>query len=181
MVPDIIDNSSPEKRLSNVLNELISPESTVYIASGYFNLGGFILLKDRLKDTSRVSVIIGRALTPKDIPSPEVFLDELRHEAESNMDNPQTSGLISEFLKWLEKENVQFRIYNKHFYHGKTYIIDGVPTIGSIGIVGSSNFTEAGLTHNTELNMVQKQESAVSELKKVFERIWEAGNIILQH
>ncbi|MEW6215386.1 MAG: phospholipase D-like domain-containing protein, partial [Nitrospirota bacterium] len=175
MIPDIIDNSSPEKRLSNVLNELIRPESKVYIASGYFNLSGFKLLKDKLKDAAEVSIIIGRALSPKDIYASEVFLDELRHEAESNMDSPQTEGIIKEFLNWLESEKVNFRIYNKHFYHGKTYIVEGIPVVGSIGIVGSSNFTEAGLTHNTELNTVQKQESAVSELKKVFERIWQEG------
>ncbi|NWF75119.1 MAG: hypothetical protein HXY53_00855 [Nitrospirae bacterium] len=175
MIPDIIDNSSPKKTLSNVLNELIRPESKVYIASGYFNLSGFKLLKDRLKDAAEVSIIIGRALGPKDIYASEVFLDELRHEAESSMDSPHARSIVQEFLEWLDKDNVNFRIYNKHFYHGKTYIVEGIPVIGSIGVVGSSNFTEAGLTHNTELNTVQKQESAVSELKKVFERIWNEG------
>lgn len=67
MIPDIIDNSSPEKALANVLNELIRPESKVYIASGYFNLSGFKLLKDKIKDASEVSIIIGRALSPKDM------------------------------------------------------------------------------------------------------------------
>jgi len=175
MIPDVIDNSSPEKKLANVLNELISPISKVYIASGYFNLSGFKLLKDKLKQANTVSIIIGRALSPIDIHAPEVFLDELRHEAESNMDSPHTRSLIQEFVRWLESDRVSFRIYKKHFYHGKTYIVEGIPVVGSIGIVGSSNFTEAGFTHNTELNMAQKQESAVLELKKVFERIWGEG------
>lgn len=175
MIPDVIDNSSPEKKLANVLNQLISPESKVYIASGYFNLSGFKLLKDKLKEAHSASIIIGRALSPIDIHAPDVFLDELRHEAESNMDSPHTRSLIQDFVQWLDSDKVRFRIYKKHFYHGKTYIVEGIPVVGSIGIVGSSNFTEAGFTHNTELNMAQKQESAVSELKKVFERIWEEG------
>jgi hypothetical protein len=94
VIPDIIDNSTTERKLSHVLNELVKPGSSVFIASGYFNLSGFNLLKDRLRDASAVSILIGKALTPRDITSPELFLDELRHEAESNMDNPLTRGLI---------------------------------------------------------------------------------------
>jgi len=45
-IPDIIDNSTPEKKLGNVLNEVITPGVNVYIASGYFNLGGFKLISD---------------------------------------------------------------------------------------------------------------------------------------
>ena len=43
-IPDIIDNSTPERKLENVLNEVITPGANVYIASGYFNLGGFKLI-----------------------------------------------------------------------------------------------------------------------------------------
>jgi superfamily II DNA or RNA helicase len=171
-IPDIIDNSTPEKKLGNVLNEVITSGVNVYIASGYFNLGGFKLIKDKLNGAKEVSILLGRALSPHDIRPPELFIEELRQEAEENMDSPEAKGSIQDFLEWLEKTNVQVKIYKKHFYHGKFYIIDGIPIIGSIAISGSSNFTEAGLTHNTEFNMVQKQQVAVIEVKKKFEELW---------
>ncbi len=172
IIPDIIDNSTPEKKLCNVLNEVIVPGACVYIASGYFNFGGFKLIKEKLNVAKEVSILLGRALSPQDIRPPELFLEELRQEAEENMGSPETKRTIQDFLKWLENPNVQIKIHKKHFYHGKFYIIDGVPVIGSIAISGSSNFTEAGLTHNTEFNMVQKQQVAVNEVKKKFEELW---------
>jgi len=171
-IPDIIDNSTPERKLGTVLNEVIIPGANVYIASGYFNLGGFKLVKDKLNGAKEVLILLGRALSPLDIRAPELFIEELRQEAEENMDSPDAKGSIQDFLGWLENPNVQIKIYKKHFYHGKFYIIEGVPIIGSIAISGSSNFTEAGLTHNTEFNMVQKQQVAVSEVKKKFEELW---------
>lgn len=171
-IPDIIDNSIPERKLGNVLNEVIISGANVYIASGYFNLGGYKLIKERLNGAKEVLILLGRALSPIDIRPPELFIEELRQEAEENMDSPEAKATIQDFLKWLEKPDVQIKIYKKHFYHGKFYIIEGVPIIGSIAISGSSNFTEAGLTHNTEFNMVQKQQVAVSEVKKKFEELW---------
>ena len=171
-IPDIIDNSTSEKKLVYVLNEVITPGVSVFIASGYFNLGGFKLIKERLIVAKEVKILLGRALSPHDIRSPELFIEELRQEAEESMDSSEAKSTIQDFLKWLEKTDVQIKIYKKHFYHGKFYIIDGIPVIGSIAISGSSNFTEAGLTHNTEFNMVQKQQVAVNEVKKKFEELW---------
>jgi len=173
IIPDIIDNSTLGKRLADVLSEVIVPKAKVYIASGYFNLGGFRLIKDKLKDAQEVLILLGRALSPQDIFSPDGLREELRQEAEENMDTLEAKNLVQEFLRWLEYPEVQIKIYKKHFFHGKFYIIEGIPVIGSIAISGSSNFTEAGLTHNTELNMVQKQQSAVSDLKQVFDRLWD--------
>jgi len=171
-IPDIIDNSTEDKKLVNVLNNVINKNSKVYIASGYFNLGGFKLIKNKLKEAKEVYILLGRAISPQDVIEPTVLLDHLREEAEKSMITAETKTLIQEFLDWLESPKVQIRIYKTHFYHGKFYIIEGIPVVGSIAISGSSNFTEAGLTHNTELNTVQKQESAVNELKIVFDRLW---------
>jgi hypothetical protein len=175
IIPDIIDNSAEDKKLVNVLNEVIMPGATVYIASGYFNLRGFNLIKDKLYGAKEVRLLLGRALSPENIPPPEFFLKELRAEAENSMDTPEIKSLIQEFLQWLGNPAVQVKIYKKHFYHGKFYIIEGIPVFGSIAIVGSSNFTDAGLTNNTELNTVQKQESAVLALKKKFDELWAEG------
>ncbi|MCV4785336.1 phospholipase D-like domain-containing protein, partial [Escherichia coli] len=58
------------------------------------------------------------------------------------------------------------RLYTKGFFHGKAYIFDDV------AIIGSSNFTHAGLTANTELNSVHKQGYAAQAAREWFERFW---------
>ncbi len=62
--------------------------------------------------------------------------------------------MVKEFIEFLNKENVEVRLYDKEFLHGKAYIFD------QLVIVGSSNFTPAGLTHNTELNSVSLESEA---------------------
>jgi len=57
--------------------------------------------------------------------------------------------------------------------HGKMYLIQNVPGLGGLGIVGSSNFTGAGLNTNLELNAVLKQHSATAQLQQWYERLWQ--------
>ena len=59
-------------------------------------------------------------------------------------------------IAYLQRDDVQVRLYgalgNKsQFLHAKAYIFD------HYSIVGSSNFTPAGLEGNTELNILNKQ------------------------
>ncbi|MFQ6092273.1 MAG: helicase-related protein [bacterium] len=172
IIPDIIDNSAEGHRLADVLKEILVPGTRVFIASGYFNLGGFSLIKERLKGAQGVRLLLGRALSPQDVRSAEIFLEVLREEAEAKMGNPETEDLIHEFLRWLDHPSVEVKIYKRGFYHGKFYILEEIPVLGALTISGSSNFTEAGLTSNTEFNTVLKQGSAVREAKQVFTRLW---------
>ncbi|HID11274.1 MAG TPA: hypothetical protein EYP17_08250, partial [Candidatus Latescibacteria bacterium] len=80
---------------------------------------------------------------------------------------------VQHWHDFLAQSTVEVRNYESAFVHGKAYIVSGLPTLGALGVVGSSNFTGAGLTTNLELNAVLKQASAVSELKDWFEKLWE--------
>nr|HID13716.1 hypothetical protein [Anaerolineae bacterium] len=83
-----------------------------------------------------------------------------------------TAGEIARWRDFVAREQVEVRRYVKTFCHGKAYIVHGVPALEAVGIVGSSNFTGAGLTTNLELNAVLKQASAVGELQTWFESLW---------
>ena len=170
-IPDIIDNN--EYKLADVLNALISEDSKVYIATGYFNVEGFKLVKDALKKAKELKILIGRGVSQENIISPEYLESMLQEEIEEKIDEEEGKNLLDELVAFFKRDNVEVKIYKDGFFHGKFYIIDGgIPTIGSIGIVGSSNFTYAGLTSNTEFNGVQKQLSAVNTLKQKFLEIF---------
>jgi len=164
-IPDVIDNIN--YKLSDVLNEFITENSSVYIATAYLNLEGFKLLKDSLKKAKEVKILIGKE--SEKIISPEILESILQEEIEEKVDEKETRNLIDEFLSFLQRNEVEIKIYKNGFFHGKLYIIEGgIPTIGSIAISGSSNFTYAGLTREGEFNSVLKQDSAVNSHKKIF-------------
>lgn len=63
-------------------------------------------------------------------------------------------------------DNVEVRIYEGGFLHGKAYIFD------DLVVISSSNFTVSGLTHNTELNSVALQSAARYTREEWFEKFW---------
>ncbi|MEN3039589.1 MAG: helicase-related protein, partial [Candidatus Kryptonium sp.] len=166
-IPDIIDNA--EHKLSDVLNDLINENSSVYIATGYFNMAGFNLVKEKLKIAKEVKILIGKAISPEHIIKPDEIESKLKEEIEGGIDDEKNVNSLNDLIEFLKKENVEVKIFRNNFYHGKFYIIDGgIPVTGSIAIVGSSNFTYAGLTHNTEYNSVIKQADSVESHKRKF-------------
>ncbi len=136
------------------------PPSSLRAVTAYFNLGGFATLNQGLNKPDSVKILIG-----KEQEREFILGEHLRAEKEA-------PSLIREFEEFLSQNKVEVRAYKKKFLHGKAYIIEGIPFIGSIGIVGSSNFTQAELESNFELNAVLKQESAVRDLIEWFERFW---------
>ncbi|MHA1414508.1 MAG: helicase-related protein, partial [Promethearchaeota archaeon] len=73
---------------------------------------------------------------------------------------------IKEFRDFLKKQIVEVKLF-KNFLHGKAYIFDNCV------IIGSSNFTSAGLTREGELNTVHLQAHADAVRSKWFNKYWE--------
>ena len=70
---------------------------------------------------------------------------------------------VEALVAFLRRDMVQVRAYQQGFLHAKSYIVYGDLPIGGAdrfqpiaAIVGSSNFTGAGLTTNRELNLSHK-------------------------
>lgn len=180
ILPDLIDNRNDAHRLSHILNRLLVEGASVRIATGYFNLAGFTLIRDGLTRAARVQLLLGKEPLPTPTsaaPDAQSITDELDADLQS------TSGAgtrdaherIRAFVEFLRDPRVEVKLYTARFLHAKAYIIEGVAPFGAIAIVGSSNLTHAGLTQNTELNMVQKQAGIAREFSEWFTRAWDEG------
>ncbi|MGA3222043.1 MAG: phospholipase D-like domain-containing protein, partial [Acidimicrobiales bacterium] len=77
-------------------------------------------------------------------------------------------------LESIKAGMMQCRVYNREKFHAKAYITHGkFDVIGSQALVGSSNFTRAGLTENVELNLKIESSAEVAQLQAWYERHWE--------
>jgi len=165
---EIIDNSEGNKLISFLNNELKdNPKTNFDIATAFFNIQAFAMVKDNLKDVKRFRLLLGK--TPEienEKTLGDVLLYEIRKEIEGLDLTKDQDSTIKLFIEFLKKKNVEIRLFEK-FLHGKAYIFDD-----SI-VIGSSNFTSAGLTRYGELNTWKQESQAVYTRKEWFEKFWD--------
>lgn len=162
---------------------------SVAIASAYFNLGGWQLIANELKQVGKVRIMLGVepqrdidpvVLRPKTVPARRAKKRELDEAASQNADALKTErnlapftskqrALTKEFLNWLASHDVDVKRYTDEFLHGKAYLIDN-PLLGVIA--GSSNFTYAGLAKNRELNLGKYDDHIIKEVRDWFNDLW---------
>jgi len=88
----------------------------------------------------------------------------------------ENEAMIRLIREMIETVRLKVKVYLKSRLHAKAYIFDArhpQPQSKGIAIVGSSNLSLAGLTHNTELNVyVHDNGENHAELTKWFNELW---------
>ncbi len=168
MIPKkIIDNS--DVKLSAFINSVLQeiPGTQFDIATAFFNIQAYAFIKDNMQGIKHFRLLLGKAPEiTNDNTLGNVLLEIIQREMEEFDLSKENNSLVKEFIAFLSKENVEVRLYDKEFLHGKAYIFD------QLVIVGSSNFTPSGLTHNTELNSVSLESEAQYVRANWFDKFW---------
>ena len=170
MIPFVIDNQ--QHRLASILNDLLAqcPGGPFDVATAYFSVSGFRLLRERVCRVGAFRLLIGAE--PKagaDLGlRPErrgEFLRTLQGDLAAEPFSEATFRLVEELVAFLRADKVQVRLFDQGFLHAKAYLFhrDAVGPNNRAdrlrpfaAIVGSSNFTGPGLTSNRELNLVHR-------------------------
>ena len=149
---NIIDNSNV--KLHVFLNKVLKlePNSNLDIASAFFNVEGYALVKENLGNMKKFRLLLGKTpeLNDNDQTLGKVLLNEIKKEVEGLDLTKEKKDDVSALISFLKGANVEVRIFDKNLLHGKTYIFD------KLIVSGSSNFTHAGLTREGEFNTVQQ-------------------------
>ncbi|MEA3376606.1 MAG: helicase-related protein [Chloroflexota bacterium] len=163
-LPYVIDNRAD--RLADVLNDLLDGDAVhaLDVATAYFNVGGFDLLREGLEELASFRLLLGSQPGGADELGLRRWLGlrrAVRRDLEEAPLDQETYRQIEALTRFLRREEILVRLYEEGFLHAKAYLCfaDDAPGdrfIPVAGIVGSSNFTRAGLTTNQELNLTHK-------------------------
>jgi len=166
----IIDND--KLKLFEELNQILQEQHSLDVASAYFNIAGFQLIKDALCGAEKFRLLIGHSPQTgegkPDIFKPEeLYKSNFRRDLEDEIFEKGKKQAVVALVNLLRNSNWEVRLYHKGFLHGKAYIFD------KLAIVGSSNFTYSGFTSNTELNAVLDEAHSRYIREEWFEKFWQ--------
>ncbi len=188
-LPKIIDNE--RKQLGETLRDLSGSHEHLSIATGYWDLPGTQIIFDEIKNYKTVRLLIGqeplmpRYRTKLNLQEPEqAFPDkDISFDLAALPQNETFRKLVTDLKSLIADGRLEVRVYRKSFLHAKCYIFGNYESESAVGIIGSSNFTRAGLTANTELNALENDYRIVKSTPRVdtddyghlswFDKVWD--------
>jgi superfamily II DNA/RNA helicase len=109
----------------------------------------------------------------------------IRSSMEQMDQTDQSEVLVKTLVHMIEAKRLKVRVYTKGRLHAKAYIFDYSQSLfdragkpierheEGIAIIGSSNLTLAGVSHNTELNVVVQGNENHTKLVAWFDELWD--------
>lgn len=191
-LPKIIDNN--RKNMGGVLRELSGQYDELSIATGYWDLPGLLEIFEGIKNYRSIRLIIGQEpIAPRfakklDLNEPEKSFPELDFTAglQDLEQKQEFRDLVFATRQLIDEGILKVKVYRRSFLHAKAYVFGSFESESAVGIIGSSNFTKAGLTTNSELNNLEddyrivkfKPHNATDEYGHLswFESIWNDEN-----
>lgn len=162
-LPKIIDNK--RKTLLDAIIEASKVHTEISIATGYWDLEAMRETAPYLRSYEKIRLLIGREpLIPRhQLEKPELDYPDQDFKFDLSMLAPESDlrDTVTEIKKWIAEGKLEVRVYRKNFLHAKCFIFGSYESDEAIGIIGSSNFTRNGLTHNSELNALEDDHRVV--------------------
>ncbi len=158
-------------KLSQVLKEFAPQYKHISIAAGYWDLAGTAEIIDSLMEYESIRLLIGQEPIADrrqvvnnlyQFPDDDFAFDLVRDGTVNNVEELRSTA--KKVIQLIENGILQVKVYRNPRLHAKAYVFGQIGDDDSIGIVGSSNFTHAGLSVNAELNVIEDQ-SVIVELE----------------
>lgn len=171
----IVDNGN-EWTAKRYLHEWCDIANAFDIATGYFEIGALLALDGQWQKLEKIRILMGDEVSLRTKQAFEQGLATITGRLEDSIEaqKEQDDFLhgVPAIVAALQSGKIEVRVYRKAKFHAKAYITHPkMAVIGSMALVGSSNFTYPGLTQNIELNIRVRQE--VEELQAWYETYWD--------
>jgi hypothetical protein len=173
----IADKLKGVKELRLLIGNTTNRETLEQLAEGYRRL-------ELVKDAAEAQAYPKRAEAKQ---MAVETAENVRSSMELMDQTDEGENLVKEMVRMIEDKRLKVRVYTKGRLHAKAYIFDyGAVFDGTgkhvdrhekgIAIVGSSNLTLSGVTHNTELNVIVQGNDNHAELVRWFDELWSPDN-----
>ena len=187
----IVDNSSEQQSVKEYLIDWCKVSRQMDIATGYLEIGGLLALDNNWQKLDKIRIILGSEVTKrtKDVidKAVEVMLSRFNDSIDIEHEHNEFLVGVPAILSAMKSGIIECRVFDKNKFHAKAYItyfrdeyrkqfIQAMNVPSGYALVGSSNFTKAGLTQNIELNV--QVNCNVDQLQEWFDEHWEQGEDI---
>lgn len=184
----IVDNSTEEYSVKQYLMDWCNVSKQIDIATGYLEIGGLLSLDKNWQKVDKIRIILGNEVTKRTKNLIDKVVEGLLNEVKDSIDKEHEKNEfligVPAIIDAMKTGKIECRVFDKSKFHAKAYItyfrdeykaglIQAMNVPSGYALVGSSNFTRAGLTQNIELN-IQNNDN-VDQLQKWFENHWEMG------
>ena len=189
----LVDNSSENQSVREYLRKWCPIADQMDIATGYLEIGGLLELDGEWQKVDNIRIILGDEVTVRTAETIQRAVDRMIGRVRSSVDDEQRSDDflvgVPAIVEALASRKIECHVYTKDKFHAKAYITHMRPNVhaaipsatnvpAGYALVGSSNFTKAGLTKNVELN-VQIGHDA-DKLQDWFDRYWNESEDITE-
>ena len=181
----IVDNSVSGWTGLEYLRQWTEVARSFDVATGFFEIGALLALDGRWQQLDKIRILMGDEVSLRTRNAFAEALsrrvgrldDSLEHEKD---DNPFLDG-TSAVVEALQEGRIECRVYRRDKFHAKAYITHAkFDVVGAQALVGSSNFTRAGLTENVELNIQIQSGREVAQLQDWFDIHWDQAEPVTE-
>ena len=175
----IVDNSDTDWKVLRYLHDWCQISQSIDIATGYFEIGSLLALKDEWQKVDEIRILMGDECSLRTRSAFEQGLSRITAILDQSLENEKQKNDflvgVPAIVDAIRAGKIKCRVYRKDKFHAKAYITHArLEVVGSAALVGSSNFTAPGLVENVELN-VQITGRPVTVLQEWYEEHWNAA------
>lgn len=172
--PDIIDNAAATLDEALVRSVRDVGQRRLDLATGYFAPEVWELVGAAFGELTAFRLLLGERPEvgyggPDAFDLRRYYRKKIADDLASLAFDRRHAALVDALVAFLERPEVELRLFSGAFLHAKAYIFD------RLSFVGSSNFTIAGLTRNSELMLASTNQGTAAQLREWFEGKWAAS------
>ena len=176
-IPTLIDNVDGNTLLK-VLESLLVKSVRLDIATGTFEIGAFLSLGETWQHLDGIRLLMGDETTRRTKQHLISALQEATNEnIESVKERDDTLHGLAAVKDAIRNGQITIRVYDKTKFHAKLNLMRAQNSSRvDFATVGSSNFTNPGLTQNIELNSFITDLTHIEKLNDWYDARWEEAS-----
>ena len=173
-IPTLIDNVNGNTLLK-VLESLLVKSVKLDIATGTFEIGAFLSLGKTWQHLDGIRLLMGDETTRR---TKEHLIKALQDATDDNIESVKekddTLHGLAAVSDAIRRGQIVVRVYDKAKFHAKLNLMHAQNSSPvDFATVGSSNFTNPGLTQNVELNSFITDATHIEKLETWYDARWE--------